>query len=274
MAVLFVWGCVELVKRRQWWVLCLLSYFLIPWLQWGIRLKPRYMAPIAPMLFIALWLGVTGMVEIFWKRPSIGVITLRVMLGLLLAVNGVAWGVEFYVRHASRLNFYDVARRGAYAELVDIGAYLQTAPDSRKAARDPSVRSSAPVWLNDPAGRRIVYFLSGRRTEIPIAKAGDRFWEVHVRPWADMSAEPKPDEPAAKDMERFFSRISRHDPWALVYCEPKPWPEFHLPLRHEANQESESFWRLYHREPDGRFHRVIVPPQDRSYVDKVPRSGL
>jgi hypothetical protein len=191
------------------------------------------------------------------------VITLRVLMGGLIAVNAVAWATEFYVRHVSPLNFYDVARRGAYAELVDIGAYLQA-----------NTRSSSPVWLNDPAARRIVYFLSGRRTEIPIAKSGDRFWEVKVRPWRDMSTDPRPDEPAANDMQRFFNHIPRHEHWAIVYTDVNPWPEFHLPLARAPRAPAQRYWRLYRRGTDGQFHRVEVPPQDRSYVAAIPRAGL
>ena len=40
-------------------------------------------------------------------------------LSVVVLLNAVPYGLDLYVRHISRLNFYDVARRGAFAELVD-----------------------------------------------------------------------------------------------------------------------------------------------------------
>src|SRR5207248_4289283 len=72
------------------------------------------------------------------------------------------WAMEFYVRHLPGRNFYDVARRSAYAQVVDIGAYAQQ-----------HVPTGQTIWTNAGAHRRIGYFLSGRRIETSELSLGD-----------------------------------------------------------------------------------------------------
>src|SRR5258706_734868 len=155
-------GGVLLLRRGHWWVVGPALYFTFIWLQWGTRIKPRYMVPIAPLLFLFAWIGLTRLVVLLaaqpkgsnWNGRYVGRAVLASLVGIVLLGNLFPWGVEFYVRHLSGREFYDVARRSAYAQLVDIGAYAQR-----------NVPAGEPLWMTAGAHRRIAYFLSGHKIE-------------------------------------------------------------------------------------------------------------
>ena len=87
------------------------------------------MVPVAPVLFLFLWSGMTWLTlliaAVLKKRnvnaPAVGRIIMMSLVGFILLGNLFPWSVEVFVRHLSKRDFYDVARRGAYAQLVDIG---------------------------------------------------------------------------------------------------------------------------------------------------------
>src|SRR5947208_2440604 len=74
-----------------------------------------------------------------------------VLLFASLTLNGAAYAVEFYLRRITHEEFYDQARQGGFAELIDICGYLRrnTPLDTR-------------IWLNRGASRRIVALMSDR----------------------------------------------------------------------------------------------------------------
>jgi len=57
MLLLLVVGALRLLKSGYWWPLGMLIYFGPLWLMWGTRVKPRYMVPIAPILFLTISVG-------------------------------------------------------------------------------------------------------------------------------------------------------------------------------------------------------------------------
>jgi hypothetical protein len=188
--------------------------------------------------------------------------------------NAQAWAIEFYIRHLSGEPFYDIARRGAFAELVDIGDYIQrhTRPDEA-------------VYINIGAYRRIIYFLTGRKDNLPImiSRGVPRETEIRVRRWDDTSR-----------LYRVFKGIPAEGRYVIVFSEQSAWPEFHLPLRRAGDRwgnalgaqgrsrqrgqapspiSGESWWRLYERLPNGTFVQV-TPPRSREYVRAVPPAGI
>jgi hypothetical protein len=283
--VLAIVGGVLLLRRRQWWVLGPALYFAFIWLQWGDRIKPRYMIPIAPVLFLFVWTGMTWLVVLLaaqpkeskWNTRNVGRVLLFVLVGMVFLGNIFPWSVEFYIRHLSKRDFYDVARRSAYAQLVDIGAYAQQ-----------HVPPGQSLWTNAGAHRRIAYFLSGHKIETTeLAVANWKEWEslmqqTHVdKP----STQPVPatqptTQPAtghhrkltyAQRRKRFFAGISRSAKYLIVYVNhPKrgeSWPGWHLPMNRDDNRTE--WWRLYERQPDETWKKVKVP-HNRAYVRSIP----
>lgn len=309
-------GLARLLRHEHWWVIGPFLYFSFIWLQWGIRIKPRYMIPIAPLLAIMLWCGTTWAIGrlLRWLKgsgandaPQIGRWVMNALAAAVVLGNVFPWAVETYIRRASDRDFYDVARRGAYAQLVDIGAYLQKhVPDNQS------------VWMNAGAHRRIAYFLGGRKIEtleLPIRDWRD--FELLVdenrqaatppstrpasRPATRSAATTRPatapatrpttalatatTEPAASQpvkkrgltlsqrRKRFFRTIDPQARYLIVFVdEPagRKWPGWHLPMR--AGDTQVEWWRLYERQADDSWKRVAVPRQ-RDYVQAIPRAA-
>jgi hypothetical protein len=256
-------GWFRLIRGQQWYAVGMAAYFFPYWIMWGNRLKPRYMAPILPLIFIQLWAGLTLLFwlmqrsskagtaeeEPAWRRTAAW--TGGATLGMVLLLNAIPYGIDFYVRHASRLNFYDVARRGAFAELVDIGAYLE-----KNTPRD------AQVWMNYGPNRRVVGFLSDRDFRVPIPAKKRGTGDIPVRSPADRAS-----------LNAYFANILKADPraeWAVVFYSQNGWPIYHLPLAKDARTSATPprWWQLYHREQHG-FVPVTVPV-DREGLRNVP----
>jgi len=278
--ILAIIGGVNLLLRRQWWVIGPALYFSFIWLQWGDRIKPRYMVPIAPILFLFVWAGMTWLVVLLaaqpkeskWNTRNVGRVLLWVLVGMVFLGNIFPWSVEFYVRHLSKRNFYDVARRSAYAQLVDIGAYAQQ-----------HVPAGQSIWTNAGAHRRIAYFLSGHKIETTELAVGTwKEWELLMQQTqADKaSTQPTPTTQAtghhrkltyAQRRRRFFAGISRSARYLIVYVNhPKrgeSWPGWHLPMRPDDSKTE--WWRLYERQPDESWKKIKVP-RSRDYVRSVP----
>jgi hypothetical protein len=206
------------------------------------------MAPIAPILFVQLWAGAAAFVRPRWRCAAGGV-----LLAGILAINAVPYVVEVIVRRAFG-DFYAVARRGAFGELVDIGAYLQ----SHAARGDvvwvnwppPSARPPDATFAPD---RRIVQFLSDR--DVQFISPGGRDGAVL--------------DPRDRDgLAEYLAQV-RGD-WAIVYFSRLPWPSYHLPLRVGRVQTGGQWWGLYHRDPVSGAFRPVRCPIDRKYVRGIP----
>jgi hypothetical protein len=270
--ILTIVGGVMMIRAGHWWLLGAGVYFLAIWLQWGTRIKPRYMIPIAPVLFMLLWAGLATVVSWgrVWRatraddttaaRPANTRLGWGLAVGLLALVavgNAFPWWVEFRVRHLSGgRDFYDVARRGAFSELVDIGAWLQQNSDPREV-----------VWMNAGAQRRIAYFLTGRRIETK---------ELPAPTWAHFMSLPGVKDTYAKPLRNFRRNFPPGSRFLLAYVEhPQPgvsWPGWHLPLTPWEKQPN--WWKLYVRQADGQFAEISIPRADRSYVSRVPVAGM
>jgi hypothetical protein len=274
-----------LLERGRWWVLGPALYFTFIWVQWGDRIKPRYMIPIAPILFLFVWRGMTWLVVLLaaqpkeskWNTRVVGRVLLYVLVGMVFLGNIFPWSVEFYIRHVSKRDFYDLARRSAYAQLVDIGAYAQQ-----------HVPPGQSLWTNAGAHRRIAYFLSGHKIETTELAVGTwKEWELlmqqtHVdRPGARPTTDPATTRPTghhrkltyAQRRRRFFAGIARSAKYLIVYVNhPKKgesWPGWHLPMHRDDNKTE--WWRLYERQPDETWKKIKVP-HNRDYVRSIPRA--
>ena len=168
------------------------------------------------------------------------------LLAALVAANLGPYAVEVYLRHGAG-DFYDAARRGAYAELVDIGAHVQ-----RHAGKDEVVwvnwppPASRPPDANFAPDKRIVQFLADREVNF-IAADGE------VRDAADQAG-----------LAAFFAQVKGD--WAVVYYSGHAWPSYHLPIGGARAQ----WWGLYHRDAaSGQFVAVPVA-RERGYVREIP----
>jgi hypothetical protein len=218
------------------------------------------------VLFMLVWAGLTTLVSWgrAWRagvRPADTRLGWRLAVGLVALIvvgNAFPWWVEFRVRHTHDANrdFYDVARRGAFSELVDIGAWLQKNTDPRET-----------VWMNAGAQRRIAYFLSGRRIETK---------ELPAPRWAEFASSPGANEKYAKPIRNFRRNFPPGSRLFLAHVEhPLPgvtWPGWHLPLKPWDTRPN--WWKLYVRLPDGNWNEIEIPRADRSYVSHIPPAGI
>ena len=264
--VLFVIACVGWVKLwrgRRWYAVGMALYFLPYLILWGARIKPRYMTPIAPVLFVQVCLGVGSVVR-FPSRPRDLVGggdvphggTYGIGCAFLLAVNLVPYAVEVYIRHVTPLNFYDAARRGAFAELVDIGAYVEAhaAKNAVVAVNWPPPSSRPPDAVFAP-DRRIVQFLCDRDVLFSRGLAWVR----------------NPGDPSALDA--FFATVAGD--WAIVYYGDMKWPSYHLPIAKAPDPDAPPrWWGLYHRDPATNAFVRIAAPRNREKVRGIPGWGI
>jgi hypothetical protein len=203
---------------------------------------------------------------------------MKCVVGLVLLGNLFPWGVEFYVRHLAKGNFYDVARRGAYAQLVDIGAYAQK-----------HLPADQVMWMNAGAHRRIAYFLTGHKIDTS---------ELDLRDWKDWNLLVEENRAAeattapttgpttfptthptsgkrhltyAQRRKRFFSGIAKSAKYLIVFvnhpAKGESWPGWHWPAG--KNDRELEWWRLYERQPDDSWKMIVVPPS-RDYVRGIP----
>jgi hypothetical protein len=241
-------GWIWLLRTRRFYAAAVAAANFLPYvLLWGTRIKPRYMTPITPILFVQLWAGL-AMCLPRKRAVTIG----GVVLGCLLAMNLALYAIEVRLRVGkSASEFYDAARGGAFAELIDIGGYLQ-----RHCPKDAQVwvnwppPSSRPADANFAPDKRIVQFLADR--EVRFIRAGGG---VH--------------DPADRaGLDAFVAQVAGD--WAIVYYDGLGWPAYHLPRIARRGASAPSWWQLFHRHPrTGRFEPVVCPI-DRDYVRGIP----
>jgi hypothetical protein len=248
-------GWWQLWRGRHWYAVGMAVYFVPILVQWGARIKPRYMTPIAPVLFIQLWLGATWCLHSLSPRSTAGRGN-RIgafLLAVLLAMNLVPYAIEVYLRHGSSRNFYDLARRGGFAELIDIGGYIEnhTAKDAVIWVNWPPPSSRPPDAVFAP-DRRIVEFLSDREARFMKADGAG-------------AAEPG----SREQLDRFFNEVEGD--WAIVYYSRLGWPSYHLPLAGAvAPGGGPRWWQLFHRSAATHRFEPVDVPRDRDYVRSIP----
>jgi hypothetical protein len=250
MVVLLVVGSLRLLRSGYWWPAGLVTYFLPLWYLWGTRVKPRYMVPIAPILFVAIWVGasvVSNWVvqEVRRRRGgdagapvyrTAGRVAVAAMLLASLLLNGAAYGVEFYLRRITPYDFYDQARQGGFAELVDICAYLRknTPPDT-------------DIWINRGASRRIIGLLCDR--------------DVHTVPKEVGIRNPQD----SKRLRHF--QASAKGRYLIALYDQNKWPQFHLPLAKPAPEGAPArWWQLFKVDPVTQQLHPVAVPRDRQYM--------
>ena len=241
-------GAVRLARDGHWWPVLLLAYFLPLWLMWGTRVKARYMIPVAPAIFVLLWAGASvaigrllrsrlGQSRAHRTGAVIGVVA---MLAISVPLNGFAWGVEVYLRHNHRAQFYDLARRGAFAELIDICAYLRK-----------NTPPGTEVWLNRGASRRIVKLLCDR----------DVFTVKHE------VGLTSPDD------ANQFAKLVPHvkGDYLVALYEKDRWPQFHWPLATPpAPGSPPRFWQLFKVDQVNNTITPVAVPRDRELLSLKP----
>ena len=256
-----LWGAWLLVRGRAWWPAALMIYFFPIWLMWGTRVKPRYMLPVMPIIVVCLWLGaawVMGWVVSRWRRRRaagedpgqprgyLGTCS-RVAGGLILAgavlANVPTYAIEWYLRHGTQRDFYELARKGGFAELVDIGAYVQK-----------NVPADAIIYTNRGWARRIVEYVTGR--DVAVTRKSRR--DLSVKDAAD------------KQMELIINRVPGR--YAVIFYEQHRWPNFHLPFvkRSEETSGGGKYWQLFAWDPQANKFVPVNVPHDRGYLVGVP----
>jgi hypothetical protein len=253
-AILFILGVIWWWRRGGYWAIVPLLYLIPILLQWGARTKPRYLAPLSPMLILILAGGVIAILNCWKRSPAqknaqgtrpLGSKIQPISTALAIAVivgNLPAWSIEAYIRRQSTWDFYDVARRGAAADLVDIAAHLQ------KHAGEGDT-----IWFNRGAERRVAHFLAGRRILVR---------DTPIQNWDD-----------AAEITAYVEAIPTADRWAILYVDQPAknytWPRWHWPIKPSPNRPR--FYRLMQREQGDTWTQVTVRA-DRSFVRAIPQS--
>jgi hypothetical protein len=249
--VLMIIGVVRLVRSGHWWPVALLTYFFPLWFLWASRVKPRYMVPIAPILFVTIWVGASVVLARLLpllrgqrgERPRYAAgarWAIAIMLLVSLGLNGGAYGVEAYLRRVTKYDFYDQARQGAFAELIDICAYLRK-----------NTPNDADIWLNRGASRRIIALLSNR--------------DVHT-----VRGEVKLMDP--QDGKKFAALLPKikGSGYVVALYEQQRWPQFHLPLAKPAAPDAPPrWWQLFEYDGKGGALKPISVPRDREVMDHL-----
>jgi hypothetical protein len=257
-------GWFWMIRRKRWYAVGMAAYFFPYWIAWGSRIKPRYMIPILPLIFIQLWAGSMLLIPLLRRKRSDDAATVKrrsvviasLLLSAVILLNAGPYALDWYIRHGTSMNFYDVARRGAFAELVDIGAYV-----------NQHAEPQAEIWMNWSPNRRIVHFLCDRNAQtLTVIKR-------RQPPDIDVTS-PRDTE----NLTKYFQRIEKLDPhaeWAIVFYSQYSWPEYHWPHMNKESRTEQSpprYWELFHRE-GGRFRAVAVPV-DRNEVRGIPAADV
>jgi hypothetical protein len=255
-------GWLWLLRRRRWYAAALAAVNFIPYVVlWGTRIKPRYMTPIAPILFVQLWAGTamclsrkrpaTSLPRYSGAGPGWGWGFGTALLAMLLVINVALYAIELKLRIGkSATDFYDAARSGAFAELIDIGGYLQKhSPGDAAIWVNWPPPSSRPPDANFAPDKRIVQFLTDR--DVRFIPAGGIIHD--------------PSDQAA--LAAYFVQVTGD--WAIVYYDGLGWPAYHLP-RIARRESGPSWWQLFHRDPQTRRFESVPCPIDRAYVRDIP----
>ena len=171
-----------------------------------------------------LWQGASWLLARFvsWKRETAsdpqpyGRLAFVGLLLLMLLGNTPPLAIELYLRHAPGADFYQVARRGATKELIDISAYIRA-----------NSQPTDMVGCNAYFFHRVVHYLTTK----PVKQL-------------DLS---KP--------HRYQAMKSSQCRYVVVFStQDAPWPNWHLPFVNEA--EPASWWRLYERQESGKYKHI------------------
>jgi hypothetical protein len=162
------------------------------------------------------------------------------MLLASVGLNGGAYGVEAYIRRQTKYDFYDQARQGALAELIDICAFLRK-----------NTPKDADIWLNRGASRRIIALLCER--------------DVHT-----VRGEVKLLDPT--DSKKFAALLPKikGSGYVLALYEQRGWPQFHLPLAKPAEADAPPrWWQLFEYDGKGGALKPVAVPRDREVMDHL-----
>lgn len=185
---------------------------------------------------------------------------------LILLPNCIMWSAEVYLRKSRFTDsFYDYARQGAYAQLIDIGHYvIHNAPKNAVIAVNWPPPSSRPPDATFAPDRRIIQFLTDREV---------RFIDPTIyKASADSISQfdkgiESPDDKVG--LEAFF-RVTQEE-WAVVYFSKYPWPAYHFPIPVDPEHAARNrYWGLYHRDSAAGNFRLMAVPPERLYLQAIP----
>jgi hypothetical protein len=244
-----------------------MMYFFPIWFMWGTRVKPRYMLPVTPVIVVCLWVGMVGVVR-WWvfrgkrvedprraggyvgrllRSGGVSRVAGGVILGGAVLANVPTYGIEFYLRHGTTRDFYEVSRKGGYAELVDIGAYVQK-----------NVPKDAIIYTNRGWCRRIVEYVTGRDVAVTRRKRRD----LSVKDARD------------PHMELIFNRVPGR--YAVIFYEQHAWPNFHLPFvkGSEETRGGGKYWQLFAWDEGTKKFVPVRVGRERGYLKGVVPKGV
>jgi hypothetical protein len=169
-----------------------------------------------------------------------------IVAGALLA-NVPTYAVEWYLRHGTNRDFYEVARKGGFAELIDIGAYVQH-----------NVPKDAVIYTNRGWARRIVEYVTGR--DVAVTRKNRR--DLSIKNAAD------------KQMELIINRVPGR--YAVLFYEQNPWPNFHLPFVKQQNETTGGgkYWQLFAWDAQTNKFTPVNVPRDRAYLRDIPPKNV
>ena len=242
--VMVVVGAARLVAHGRHWLAWPLTYMLPVLVIWADRFKPRYVNPVLPFLIICgltgLWTAGQWLGRILPSRrvrAAAGRWAVPMAAGLILLGNLPPYLGEVYVRHVAAGSFHDVARRGAYADVVDAAAWIR--------ANRP-----ADQWVltTDAPSYRVIHLMTGR----PVS--------------AVAGAVAGPDDKAG--LAALRAGLGEEGVILVRYA-GRPWPDWHF-----GRGDAEGpYWGLYVWKPGGPLQRVELSDGSKSLVN-VPDSSI
>ena len=222
------------------WLIWPMIYILPILLRWQFRLKPRYVNPILPLLAVAGLVGLWTLGQLIARlvgEGSLARIARRLavpaVVALILAGNLPSYAGEIYVRWFAKAQYYDVARQGAYASMVDAAAHIRK---------------------NEPPGG-VLYF-----TYICPVRV------IHVMTGKDVAyiratLRSADDRAAIEDLGK---RVPANT-LVLAHFFDSNWPVWHF----GTSRITGPYWGLYRNIEGQGLERIHTPP-DRSFLLRVP----
>ncbi len=134
---LFLIGTVIFLRRRKWLLLGALLYCLTLFIRWP-HSAPRYLIPVAPLLFLGLWEGINFLQRVgkarMWKMVGRGLL-ITLFAGIAIC-NLSLYAVDVAMIHSR--DFYGTFYAGEAKPLISIAAHLRT-----QSVKDWEVASSS-----------------------------------------------------------------------------------------------------------------------------------
>ena len=222
------------------WLIWPMIYILPILMRWQFRLKPRYVNPILPLLAVAGLVGLWTLGQLIGRlmgdgsaSPIARRLAVPAVVVLILAGNLPSYAGEIYVRWFARTQYYNVARQGAYASMVDAAAHIRK--------NEPP---GGTLYFTYICPVRVIHVMTGK--DVAYIRATLR------------SAD---DQAGIEDLGK---RVPANT-LVLAHFFDRNWPVWHF----GTNRITGPYWGLYRHVQGQGLERIHTPP-DRSFLLSVP----